>query len=35
MFRVPCLYFLRVHLFGQLFLPHLSYSSGPFFVFGS
>lgn len=34
-YRVPCLYFLGVHLFGQLFLPHLCYSSGPFFVLGS
>lgn len=30
----PCLYFLRVHLFGHLLLPHLCYSPGPFLFFG-
>lgn len=31
----PCLYFLRVHLFGHLLLPHLCYSPGPFLLFGA
>lgn len=30
----PCLYFLRVHLFGHLLFPHLCYSPGPFLLFG-
>lgn len=28
------LYFLRIHLFGHLLLPHLCYSPGPFLLFG-
>lgn len=32
---LSCLNFLRVHLFGHLLLPHLSYCPGPFPLFGS